>query len=155
MKLSQQKNPIFVVLKQCIKFGSKPLMESAQKDPDHAILSVEHIGRLFCNIQVFYEFHKTFLTDMKLCNTNPNPTSPDNSTGGGLGATLAASISSPDFNTMFSTGAGRDRKRSSARGVIMQDCWGALFLTFSPFLKMYTMYLNNHASAVTLIEQLI
>lgn len=120
-------------LEAMAKVWVEPLMASAQNDPN-PILTMSEIQTIFCNVTVFYEFHKRFVSDMKICNND---------------------ISSNSFGSMAGVVNERERRISVARGKIQVDSWGALFLTFAPFLKMYTQYLNNHATAVQFIEQLV
>jgi hypothetical protein len=107
-----------------------PLDYSTQHEDVPILMSAE-IQTIFNNIRLFSEFHQRFLADMKLCN---------------------GQVVENNFGSQAGPLSASNRRISVARGSIQQDCWGALFLTFAPFLKMYIQYLNNHANAVKFID---
>ena len=109
-------------------------LDYSVKTEEQPILPPADIQLVFNNIRLFSEFHQRFLADLKLCAGHKV----ENNFGSTAGPSSAAT-----------------RRISVARGQIQEDCWGAVFLTFAPFLKMYTQYLNNHENAVKYIQSSI
>jgi hypothetical protein len=91
------------------------------------ILSNAQIKSIFSNIKSIYDFHTEFIKDMMVCSgESPAPT--------------------PEEIQLLSP--------SAAAKVVGADCFGQLFVKYSPFFKMYTDYVNNHNDATQFLAQL-
>lgn len=113
----------------------KPLQAAADKDSN--ILSREQINGIFSNVSLICDFHRQFARDMEEC--AKEWTDPDLAAAAAGEQTVAVDMS---------------KSKQVASGKIPRGCFGALFKTFAPFLKMYTQYVGNHESASRLVAEL-